>query len=92
MPKLPVFRSGMIHVCKRMCDTCIFRAGNLMQLRPGRVDEMVAAAIEHQSCITCHKTLGGGEAVCRGFFDKHKTVPLQLAESMRLLKWSEVTL
>lgn len=87
MGRKPVFRNSRLHVCVRMCDTCIFRPGNLMQLRPSRVEEMVAAATEHQSCIPCHKTLGGGEAVCRGFFEKHKTQPLQVAERLGLVEW-----
>jgi hypothetical protein len=86
MKKKPVFRDGMVHVRATMCETCIFRPGNLMRLEEGRVEGLVKAATEAQSCIPCHKTiLGGdrrGEAVCRGFYEKHPTVPLQLAAAM----------
>ena len=75
-----VYRDGKVHVCQKMCKTCIFRAGNLMQLETGRVDGMVADAVANESAIICHSTLGGDEnAVCRGFFDQHKTLPLKLA-------------
>jgi hypothetical protein len=84
--KKPVFRNGMVHVRRAMCDTCIFRPGNLMQLESGRVEWMVEEATKRQSCIPCHKTILGedrrGEAICRGFYEKHPTVPLQLAAAM----------
>lgn len=54
------------------CETCIFRPGNLMRLRPGRVREMVTGALDAGTFITCHSTLyrtGVGPAICRGFFD-----------------------
>jgi hypothetical protein len=82
----PVFRDGMVHVRRAMCDTCIFRPGNLMDLEPGRVEWLVKGATEAESCIPCHKTTYGedprGEAVCRGFYEKHATVPLRLAATM----------
>ena len=59
------------------CSTCIFRPGNLMHLRPGRVRGMVDEALAAGLFITCHKTLPYGEhpeagpAICRGFYDAH---------------------
>lgn len=59
------------------CSTCIFHPGNRMQLRSGRVKDMVETALRGGGTITCHKTLsygghpGFGEAVCRGFYDAH---------------------
>lgn len=81
-----VYRDGKIHVCAEQCDTCIFRPGNLMNLRSGRVREMVDAAKADDSSIVCHKTLEGENAVCRGFFDKHPTRPLKMAEHLGLVK------
>ena len=60
-----------LRVCADMCPTCIFRPGNLMHLRPGRVRRMVDQALADDSAIVCHDTLHGSEAVCRGFFDRH---------------------
>lgn len=62
-----------------MCATCIFRPGNLMHLRAGRVREMIDDALAHDSAIVCHSTLDADHAVCRGFFDRHQTLPLRLA-------------
>lgn len=62
-------------VLAEKCSTCIFRPGNLMHLRPGRVRDMVNESIRRGGAITCHKTLsygehpGYGEAMCRGFYD-----------------------
>lgn len=80
--KKPVFRDGKIHVCRTMCKTCIFKPGNLMNLQPGRVEQMVADATKNESCIPCHCTLGGAEAVCRGFYERHPTSPLQIAQRL----------
>ena len=64
-------------VLAEKCSTCIFRPGNPMRLRPGRVKDMVDTALRGGGYITCHKTLSYGdhpeigEAVCRGFYDAH---------------------
>ena len=62
-------------VCDDLCSTCIFRPGNLMQLRPGQVRQMVQDSLEGGGFITCHATLPstagrGHAAVCRGFFNR----------------------
>jgi hypothetical protein len=77
-----VYRDGMVHVQRRRCSTCIFRPGNLMHLRPGRVEQMVEECGD-DGCIPCHQNLTGkGQAVCRGFFDNHKNQVLQVAERL----------
>lgn len=81
------YRDGRIHVCNTMCKTCIFRPGNLMRLEPGRVEQMVADATREESCIPCHNTLDGQQAICRGFYDRHATVPVRLAQLMGLLEF-----
>lgn len=58
-------------MCDRLCATCVFRPGNLMELRPGRLRAMVQESLENDSFIPCHKTLDGEKAVCRGFYDRH---------------------
>jgi hypothetical protein len=63
-----IFRNGKVHVQKRMCDTCIFRPGNLMHLRPGTVEMMVAESVKDDASIPCLETLDGGNSVCRGLF------------------------
>ncbi len=84
-----VYRNGKIHVCRKMCSTCIFRPGNLMQLSEGRVEDMVARSTKNNSCIPCHQTLDGKQSVCAGFFNKHKTPSLQLGERMGVVVFTE---
>ena len=84
-----VFRDGKVHICKRMCSTCVFRPGNLMHLEPGRVDGMVADAVASDSTIVCHQTLDGPNAGCRGFYDRHATPPLQIAVRLGMVEWTE---
>jgi hypothetical protein len=60
-------------VLDERCSTCIFRPGNLMHLRPGRVRQMVRDSLDGGGFITCHATLDDRRqyAVCRGFYDAH---------------------
>lgn len=91
-----VYRDGKVHVLTEMCPTCVFRPGNLMDLDPGRLAGMVREAVEAQSCIPCHTTLpyhpkgSNRQAVCRGFFDRHATQPLQIAERMDLIEYVDL--
>jgi hypothetical protein len=83
----PVFR-----VMAKQCPTCIFRPGNPMMLRPGRVKDMVATCKRRDSFVVCHEKLGkvvgprAKGAVCRGFFDRYDTTPLQLARRLNAVK------
>jgi hypothetical protein len=68
-------RDGKPRVLSEQCSTCIGRPGNLMQLRPGRLREMVQGAVNGGG-IACHQTLSygghpdfGGAALCRWFYD-----------------------
>ncbi len=85
MARHDAYRDGRVHVCAAMCGTCIFRPGNLMDLEPGRVAGMVADATRKESAIICHQTLDGKNAVCRGFYDRHPTQPLQVAGRLGLV-------
>ncbi len=87
------YRDGRVHVLADRCKTCVFRPGNLMHLAPGRVAEMVKEAKANDSAIICHSTLyrpDVGNAVCRGYFDRHPTAPLQVADRLGLITWQEV--
>ena len=59
-----------------------------MNLSGGRVAEMVEEATKNGSTIICHQTLAGDNSACRGFFDKYKTQPLQIAERLGLVKYT----
>jgi hypothetical protein len=69
-------RDGKPRVLSEQCSTCIGRPGNLMQLYPGRVREMVQGGVNGGG-ITCHQTLSYGEypefggAACRWFYDHY---------------------
>lgn len=86
-----VVYDGKVHVCARMCSTCIFRPGNLMDLQPGRVDQMIRDATTNEGTIPCHQTLERKHgAICRGFFDKHKHATLQIAERLGYVQFDLV--
>jgi hypothetical protein len=93
MPEHNAYRDGKVHVCERLCDTCVFRPDNLMRLGPGRLAVMVRDASANESAIICHSTLyeeGVDNAVCRGFFDRHPTQPLQAAARLGLIEFDRV--
>lgn len=87
MSKKP-YRDGLVHVCTTMCSTCVFRPGNLMHLRSGRLRNLVDGNLAGDTALTCHQTLYGGhpagEAVCRGYFDAYaqEVTPLRLAVAL----------
>lgn len=84
------YRDGKVHVMAELCPTCVFRPGNLMQLPPGRLAEIIRANVLGESALTCHSTTYQDvprEAVCRGFFDRYPTQPLQIAERLGLIEW-----
>lgn len=58
------------------CPTCVFRPGNLMNLPPGRLAELVNGNLARGTALVCHLTTYGqrpdlGEVLCRGFVDAH---------------------
>jgi hypothetical protein len=66
-----VARPGEVRLCARLCDTCIFRPGNLMHLEPGRLTQMTRDARADEGHIVCHDTLDtDAPAICRGYADK----------------------
>jgi hypothetical protein len=65
----PIIDEG-VRVCAQECSTCIFKPGNLMFLRGGRVKDMVDTARADNAAIVCHKTLSGKKAICRGWFSR----------------------
>jgi hypothetical protein len=84
------FVNGKVHVRRTQCPTCVFRPGNLMDLKEGRVKQMIDEAVRNDSCIPCHSHLHQGqriEPVCRGFYDRHATLPIRLAQVMGLIEW-----
>jgi hypothetical protein len=92
----PPFRDGTVHVMADRCSTCVFRPGNLMQLQPGRLRQMIRdGRAGDGGGIICHKTLaiwdpdGDGEAICRGFFDRFPTSPMQIAERLGYVTYQE---
>lgn len=57
------------------CSDCVFRPGNLMHLRPGRLKELIRQNTGPQAQgLHCHQTTYGqnpdtGLSLCRGFYD-----------------------
>ena len=79
------------------CETCIGHPGNVMDLRPGRVQGMVNEGINGRG-ITCHSTLSygqhpeAGESMCRWFYDKFGPRCNYVRIMERLGGFDEVTL
>lgn len=63
-------------LCSRMCNSCILRPRGKGQipLRADRVAEVIGSAVQRDSYVICHATLGtGASAICRGFYDRYST-------------------
>lgn len=91
-------KDGMPRLLSAQCATCIGRPGNQMDLRPGRVRQMVQDTLRQGGVIPCHQTLGyggtrefeGGPAVCRWFYDQFGTRSNLVRIYDRLGGWAEV--
>ena len=88
-----------IKLKREKCATCIFRPGNPMFLRAGRVADMVRSCEANDGYIICHETLDEtreddstrpmteNEAACRGYVDAgHWPQLLQVAERLGFLE------
>lgn len=75
---------GKSRLLSRQCASCIFRPGNLMHLREGRLRDLIAETRAAESFIVCHSTLPhyrypeARPAICRGFADRYSTQALQV--------------
>lgn len=70
--------TGLPRLLSEQCATCIFRPGNPMHLRPGRLKAMCEGVLrEGSQGVICHDTLSYGPhpdfggALCRGFYDAY---------------------
>jgi hypothetical protein len=83
----PPYRDGRIHVLSERCSTCVFRAGNLMHLRSGRLADLVRTNLAADTAFSCHETLhedGVDQALCRGYVDAYgeQVTPLRMAAAL----------
>ena len=69
---------GQPQLLATQCSTCVFRAGNLMHLRPGALADIIRRNRSQGTVLICHQTLSYGahpelgEAVCRGYYDRYR--------------------
>jgi hypothetical protein len=79
-----------VRVCADLCSTCVFRPGNLMHLRPGRLADLVAQAQAREGHIVCHSTLGTSQpAICRGYADgpdRGRSLTLRLGRALGIVR------
>jgi hypothetical protein len=81
--------TGKPRLMREMCATCVFRPGNPMHLRPGRLKQLIQSNTGPEAHgLICHKTLSYSEnphfgaAFCYGFFEKYG----DLANFIRICK------
>lgn len=63
-------------VAADLCRTCVFHPGNPLQLRPGRLAEVLDHNRDAGTMLVCHVTTYGqrpdlGEVLCRGYWNTH---------------------
>lgn len=80
------WRTGVVRQCADLCDTCIYRPGNLALLAPGRVQEMTRAAVAAEGHVVCHATIGSpAPAICAGFarhpIGAHRSLALRMVRA-----------
>ena len=85
-----IFRDGQVHVCARLCNTCIFRPDSVLKDVP-----IKAQALKAGTAVVCHKTIGTRGAakknlVCAGFFHHTPTPVLELAKALEMVIYCEL--
>jgi hypothetical protein len=85
------FRDGNLYVLTEKCSTCIFRPGNLMHLREGRLEQMVKTCLDADTVIPCHQTLDGPRSICRGLYDVHRRdiTVMRMAAALNVFAYDE---
>lgn len=78
-----------MNVLNEQCATCIFRPGNPVNLRRGRLQQMVETCVRRDVHIPCHEhmtvsekeynadgssEINPNDPVCRGFYDRYPGV------------------
>lgn len=86
----PPYRNGRVHVLSEKCATCVFRPGNPMRLKEGRLADLIESNRAADSALTCHSTLyrdDTDEALCRGYVDSYgdDSTPIRMARAFDLL-------
>lgn len=87
---MTVSNSGL-RVMREQCSTCIFRPGNLMQLRPGRMADMTRQTDLRDTNVSCHQMLEAAtrdqhtEALCRGSVDRRPGQMMRIAERLGMV-------
>lgn len=83
-----------VRLLAEKCSTCIFRAGNKMDLHPGRVQQMVLECLARDSFVVCHSTLSGmsgaQNAICRGYYDGYKDRSRLLMDVEHMMGFKQV--
>ena len=91
----PPYRDGKVHVVSERCSTCVFRAGNLMHLNAGRLQDLVQTNLDNDTAFACHQTTYNqderGEAICKGYFDAYGTevTPLRFAVALDMIEYQD---
>lgn len=79
------------YVMREMCSTCIFRPGNPMHLRRGRLTDLIMQCDAADTNVICHKSANVGgdievDAWCRGSVDRRPGQMVRILERLRLLQ------
>lgn len=86
----PPFRNNRVHVLSEQCETCVFRPGNLLDLRAGRLKDLSETNRRLDTALKCHATLWDedtDQAICRGYFDAYwqEITPLRMAVALDVI-------
>ncbi len=86
--KRDVARPDGVHVMAAQCASCILHPdlAQRFPLEPGRLAQMVRDCQQRDTAVTCHETLSGVGAICRGIYELRERGRgiqiLQLAQRM----------
>jgi len=79
------------HVMRKMCETCIFHPGNRMDLRAGRLKELIRETDKDDTNVICHQSKGllGKVKIkvwCKGSVDRRPGQAVRVTQRLGILK------
>jgi hypothetical protein len=77
-------------VAEKMCNECLFTKNKIVS--DERRAQLIAEIEKSGTYFVCHKgsLTGNNQLCCRGFYERHRTLAIALAEHLQVVKFVPV--
>ncbi|AEH21824.1 VHS1011 protein [Vibrio phage 1] len=79
----------MLKVAKKCCGQCLFSSKRIVSEK--RKEDIIAGCEKRDTYFVCHKaTINKENVVCRGFYEKHTSQQIRIAQRLGVIDFVEV--